>query len=53
VLYRPHPDVPHLRTPIMSFLGPLYGRKDLDRYFVELEAQLEEQITTPEFANEI
>ena len=36
VHYTMHPDIPALLQPLIQLLAPPYGRRDLDRYFREL-----------------
>jgi uncharacterized membrane protein len=40
VHYYLHPDVPGLIEPVVAIAAPPYGRRDLDRYFRELDAML-------------
>lgn len=35
--YYLHPDIPTLLRPMMAVFAPPYGRRDLDRYFRELD----------------
>jgi len=35
--YMIHPDIPSLLRPLMGIVAPPYGRRDLARYFRELE----------------
>ncbi|UCG24542.1 MAG: SRPBCC family protein [Chloroflexota bacterium] len=38
--YIAHPHIPRLWRPLMSVLGPAWGRRDLARYFREFETML-------------
>jgi uncharacterized protein YndB with AHSA1/START domain len=40
VHYYLHPDIPTLLRPMMAVFAPPYGRRDLDRYFRELDNAL-------------
>ena len=40
VHYFLHPDIPTLMEPLMAGLAPPYGRRDLDRYFREMDTVL-------------
>lgn len=41
--YTMHPDIPRWLAPAMKIIAPPYGRRDLNRYFREMEAQLAKQ----------
>jgi len=43
VHYFLHPDIPTLLRPLMAVFAVPYGRRDLDRYFRELDATLVRQ----------
>ena len=40
VHYFLHPDIPTLMKPLIAVFAPPFGRRDLDRYFRELNAAL-------------
>lgn len=45
VHYYLEPDVPAIMRPIMALIGPAYGRRDLARYFRELNEKLSSEIS--------
>ena len=40
VRYIAHPQIPPLWKPLMSIIGPLWGKRDLARYFHEFQTML-------------